>query len=161
MRIGLLSDTHSYLDPAIFDHFAACDEIWHAGDVGLSTVTTQLADFKPLRVVSGNIDDPKAYPENLRFEVGGVRVWITHIGGKPPRYNPTVRPELLANPPDLFICGHSHILMVMRDPARKQLLYVNPGAAGKTGFHLMRTCLRFTLCDGRISDMQVIELGKR
>ena len=161
MRIGLLSDTHGYLDPAIFDHFAGCDEVWHAGDVGLDTVATQLAQFKPLRMVSGNIDDPQAYPENLRFEVGGVRVWMTHIGGKPPRYNPTVRPQLLANPPDLFICGHSHILLVMRDPTRKQVLFINPGAAGKTGFHVVRTCLRFTLDEGRISDMQMIELGKR
>ncbi|MBO0929625.1 metallophosphoesterase family protein [Fibrella aquatilis] len=161
MRIGLLSDTHSYLDPAIFRHFADCDEIWHAGDVGLDTVATQLAQFKPLRIVSGNIDDPQAYPENLRFEVGGVRVWMTHIGGKPPRYNPTVRPELMANPPDLFVCGHSHILQVMRDPTRKQLLFINPGAAGKTGFHIMRTCLRFTLHEGKVSDMQAIELGKR
>ncbi|MBO0936017.1 metallophosphoesterase family protein [Fibrella sp. HMF5335] len=161
MRIGLLSDTHSYLDPAVFDHFAECDEIWHAGDVGLDTVAQQLTQFKPLRLVSGNIDDPQAYPENLRFEVGGVRVWMTHIGGKPPRYNPTVRPQLLANPPDLFVCGHSHILQVMRDPTNKRLLFINPGAAGKTGFHLMRTCVRFTLHEGRISDMQVIELGKR
>ena len=161
MRIGLLSDTHSYLDPAIFDHFANCDEVWHAGDVGLDTVAKQLAQFKPLRIVSGNIDDPGMYPENLRFEVGGVRVWMTHIGGKPPRYNPTVRPQLLTNPPDLFICGHSHILLVMRDPTRKQLLFINPGAAGRSGFHIMRTCLRFTLNEGRISDMQVIELGKR
>ena len=161
MRIGLLSDTHSYLDPAIFDHFANCDEIWHAGDVGLDVVAKQLAHFKPLRIVSGNIDDPQAYPENLRFEVGGVRVWMTHIGGKPPRYNPTVRPELMANPPDLFVCGHSHILQVMRDPTRKQLLFINPGAAGKTGFHLMRTCVRFTLHAGKVSDMQAIELGKR
>jgi uncharacterized protein len=161
MRIGLLSDTHSYLDPAIFDHFAECDEIWHAGDVGLDTVAKQLAQFKPLRIVRGNIDDPSMYSENLRFEVGGVRVWMTHIGGKPPRYNPTVRPQIVANPPDLFICGHSHILLVMRDPTHKQLLFVNPGAAGKSGFHVMRTCLRFTLNEGRISDMEVIELGKR
>lgn len=161
MRIGLLSDTHSYLDPAVFDHFADCDEIWHAGDVGLDTVAKQLAQFKPLRIVSGNIDDPKEYPENLRFEVGGVRVWMTHIGGKPPHYNPTVRPQLMADSPDLFVCGHSHILQVMRDPTRKQILFINPGAAGKTGFHVMRTCLRFTLDGGRISNMQAIELGKR
>jgi predicted phosphodiesterase len=128
-RIGLLSDTHSYLDPAVFTHFADCDELWHAGD--------------------------------LRFELEGFSVWITHIGGAPPRYNPTVRPILQINSPSIFVCGHSHILKVVRDPKLANMLYLNPGAAGKTGFHLQRTCLRFTLDTKRISDMQVIELGKR
>ena len=160
-RIGLLSDTHSYLDPAVLTHFADCDEIWHAGDVGAPDVAAQLAAFRPLRIVSGNIDSERDYPADLRFELDGFSVWITHIGGAPPRYNPVVRPSLQANPPDLFICGHSHILKVVRDPKLGNMLFLNPGAAGKTGFHLVRTCLRFSLHDGKMSDMQVVELGKR
>lgn len=160
-RIGLLSDTHSYLDPAVFTHFDACDEIWHAGDVGAAAVAQQLAAFRPLRIVSGNIDSEKEYPADLHFDLEGFSVWMTHIGGAPPRYNPVVRPLLQQRPPQLFICGHSHILKVVRDPKLANMLYLNPGAAGKTGFHLVRTCLRFTLDEGRINDMQVIELGKR
>jgi len=160
-RIGLISDTHSYLDPAVFTHFQECDEIWHAGDVGAPEVARQLADFRPLRIVSGNIDSERDYPANLRFDLEGFSVWITHIGGSPPRYNPTVRPLLQASTPNLFICGHSHILKVIRDPKLANMLYLNPGAAGKTGFHLQRTCLRFSLHDQQISNMQVIELGKR
>lgn len=160
-RIGLLSDTHSYLDPAVFTHFAACDELWHAGDVGAATVAEQLAAFRPLRIVSGNIDSERDYPVNLRFDLEGFSVWMTHIGGTPPRYNPVVRPLLQQQPPQLFVCGHSHILKVERDPKLANMLFLNPGAAGRTGFHLVRTCLRFSLDNGRISDMQVIELGKR
>jgi putative phosphoesterase len=161
-RIGLLSDTHSYLDPQIFTHFDACDEVWHAGDVGALDVMTQLRDFRPLRIISGNIDLVSGdLPVNQRFTLEGFSVWMTHIGGAPPRYNPEVRPVLQAAPPDLFICGHSHILKVVRDASLNNMLYINPGAAGKTGFHKMRTAVRFTLDTGRISDMQVIELGKK
>lgn len=161
-RIGLLSDTHSYLDPQIFTHFDACDEIWHAGDVGALAVAEQLRAFRPLRIVSGNIDRESAdLPLNQRFVLEGLTIWMTHIGGSPPKYNPVVRPTLQVNPPDLFICGHSHILKVMRDAAMHNLLFVNPGAAGKTGFHLMRTSIRFSLDAGKILDMQVIELGKK
>ncbi|MBN8823673.1 MULTISPECIES: metallophosphoesterase family protein [unclassified Spirosoma] len=161
-RIGLLSDTHSYLDPQIFTHFADCDEIWHAGDVGILTVAQELRDFRPLRIVSGNIDQESVdLPANQRFTLEGLNIWITHIGGAPPKYNPLVRPQLLANPPDIFVCGHSHILKVARDPTMNKLLYINPGAAGKTGFHTMRTAVRFTLNARQIQDMQVIELGKK
>jgi hypothetical protein len=161
-RIGLLSDTHSYLDPQIFTHFEECDEIWHAGDVGMLTVTDQLKAFRPLRVVSGNIDqESNDLPLNQRFTLEGLDIWMTHIGGSPPKYNPTVRPLLRNNPPNLFICGHSHILKVTRDSALNNLLFINPGAAGKTGFHQMRTVLRFSLDTGQIKDMQVIELGKK
>ena len=161
-RIGLLSDTHSYLDPAIFRHFDTCDEIWHAGDVGALTVAEQLREFRPLRIVSGNIDrESSDLPANQRFTLEDLTVWITHIGGSPPRYNPVVRPVLQASKPDVFVCGHSHILKVMRDPVMNNLLFVNPGAAGKTGFHIMRTAVRFSLDAGRILDMQVIELGKK
>jgi uncharacterized protein len=162
MNIGLLSDTHGYLDPQILTHFAHCDEIWHAGDVGDLAVLDALRAAKPLRVVGGNIDTPHPdLPLNLRFEANGVNIWITHIGGTPPRYNPTVRPQILQNPPDLFICGHSHILKIMRDPTQPRVLYVNPGAAGKSGFHVVRTCVRFRLEAGRVGQMEVIELGKR
>jgi putative phosphoesterase len=161
-RIGLLSDTHSYLDPQIFTHFDMCDEVWHAGDVGLLTVVDQLRNFRPLRIVSGNIDvESNDLPLNQRFALEGLDVWITHIGGTPPNYNPVTRPLLKVNPPDLFICGHSHILKVARDPALKNMLFINPGAAGKTGFHKMRTAVRFSLDAGRILDMQAIELGKK
>lgn len=161
-RIGLLSDTHSYLDPQIFTHFERCDEIWHAGDVGDLSVMGQLRAFHPLRIVSGNIDrESQDLPENQRFMLEGFAVWITHIGGSPPNYNPTVRPILKADPPDIFVCGHSHILKVLRDPTLNNLLFINPGAAGKTGFHQMRTAIRFSLDAGRILDMQVIELGKK
>ncbi|GAB3889081.1 metallophosphoesterase family protein [Spirosoma agri] len=162
IRIGLLSDTHSYLDPHLFTHFDACDEIWHAGDVGALTVADQLRAFRPLRVVSGNIDqEANDLPANQRFTIDGLHFWMTHIGGTPPRYNPTVRPTLQGNPPDVFICGHSHILKVVRDPKLANMLFINPGAAGKTGFHVMRTAIRFAIDEGRIVDMQVIELGKR
>ncbi len=161
-RIGLLSDTHSYLDPAIFRHFDTCDEVWHAGDVGALTVADQLRDFRPLRIVSGNIDrETSDLPLNQHFILEGLTIWMTHIGGSPPRYNPTVRPVLNADPPNIFVCGHSHILKIMRDPAMNNLLFINPGAAGKTGFHVMRTAIRFSLDAGRILDMQVIELGKK
>lgn len=162
IRIGLLSDTHSFLDPQIFNHFKACDEIWHAGDVGALTVAEQLRAFRPLRIVCGNIDHETGdLPSHQRFTLEGLDVWITHIGGTPPKYNPAVRPKLQRNPPDLFICGHSHILKVTRDQTRNNLLFINPGAAGKTGFHLTRTVIRFTLDAGRVTDMEVIELGKR
>ncbi len=161
-RIGLLSDTHSFLDSQLFTHFDQCDEIWHAGDVGALTVAEQLRAFRPLRIVSGNIDcESSELPANQRFSLEGFDVWITHIGGTPPNYNPTVRPELQQNPPSLFVCGHSHILKVVRDPKHSNLLFMNPGAAGKTGFHTMRTVLRFSLDAGRIFDMEVVELGKK
>lgn len=161
-RIGLLSDTHSYLDPQVLGHFDDCDEVWHAGDVGALTVVEQLRAFRPLRVVSGNIDrETAALPASQRFTLEGLDIWMTHIGGTPPRYNPTVRPALQLKPPDIFVCGHSHILKVTRDSALNNLLFLNPGAAGKTGFHLTRTILRFSLDSGKITDMQAIELGKR
>ncbi len=163
-RIGLISDTHSYLDEAVFQHFEECDEIWHAGDVGSVKILDQLEAFKPLRVVYGNIDGRPIQlrsTENLHFELEGFHVWITHIGGAPPRYNLVVRPALLTQTPNIFVCGHSHILRVMRDPALNNMLYINPGAAGKEGFHKMRTLLRFTLDRGKIKDMEVVELGLR
>ena len=162
--IGVISDTHGYLDERVFDHFANCDEIWHAGDIGSTEIVSQLQAFKPTRIVFGNIDTPQVRAitdENLNFEVEGFRVWITHIGGAPPRYNPQVMPTLKSNTPDIFVCGHSHILRVIRDKALNNMLYINPGAAGREGFHKYRTLLRFNLHEGLISQMEAIELGKR
>ena len=162
--IGLISDTHSFLDPRIFEHFALCDEIWHAGDIGSVDIIDRLETFKPLRMVFGNIDNYEIQlrtKENLHFEIEGFQVWMTHIGGAPPRYNPQVMPVLRSQTPDIFICGHSHILRVIRDKNLQNMLYLNPGAAGREGFHRMRTLLRFNLHEGLISQMEVIELGKR
>ena len=162
-KIGLLSDTHSFLDPSIFKYFEACDEIWHAGDIGKVEVVDQLEAFKPLRAVYGNIDGKELrirFPEDLRFECEGVNVWMTHIGGYPGRYNKRVRGIMEENPPDLFICGHSHILKVMPD-RKYNLLHMNPGACGHHGMHRMRTLLRFAIEAGNIQEVEVIELGKR
>jgi len=162
-QIGLLSDTHSFLDEAIFTHFAACDEIWHAGDFGDVFVVDRLAAFKPLRGVYGNIDDSSIrniYPEDLRFTCEGVDVWMTHIGGYPGRYAPRIRKQLYLNPPKLFITGHSHILKVMYDK-KINCLHLNPGAAGKQGWHRVRTLMRFVVEQGVIKDLNVIELSGR
>ena len=163
MRIGLISDTHSYLDPKVYDYFDKVDEIWHAGDIGDHSVINSLAEFKPVKAVFGNIDDQAAqakYPEKLVFEMEGVKVYMIHIGGTPPRYAKGVKADLKVEKPDLFICGHSHILKVMPDKALG-LLYMNPGAAGRQGFHRMRTLLRFDLHNGKIENLEAIELGKR
>ena len=163
MKIGLLSDTHSYLDPAVLEHFADCDEIWHAGDVGEATVLDTLEALKPVRGVYGNIDDTtirRRLPEDLRFTVNGLSVFMTHIGGYPGRYTARVRAILQAERPDLYICGHSHILKVVRDK-HIGTLHMNPGACGRHGFHRMRTVLRFSITDGKVNDLEVIELGLR
>ncbi len=163
-KIGLISDTHSYLDPQLSQYFKDVDEIWHAGDIGDIAVLDSLESIKPVKAVYGNIDGAdvrRRLPENLFFETEGFRVWMTHIGGAPPRYNPQVLPLLRNETPDIFICGHSHILKVMRDEKLFQMLYMNPGAAGKEGFHKIRTVLRFELENKTIRNMEVIELGKR
>ena len=164
MKIGLLSDTHGYLDQKVFEHFKHCDEIWHAGDIGSMALAESLAAFKPFRAVFGNIDDAEIqnrFPEDLWFTAEGLSVWMTHIGGSPPNYNPRVKKILNTKIPDLFICGHSHILRVKRDAALKNMLYLNPGAAGNQGFHHMKTLVRFDIESGQIKNMEVIELGKR
>jgi len=164
MKIGLLSDTHNWLDEQVFHYFGDCDEIWHAGDIGHLAIAKKLAAFKPLRAVHGNIDDPYIrinYPQDQHFVCEGLQVWMTHIGGKPPHYTPTVLTALQHKVPDIFVCGHSHILRVMHDSQHPPLLYLNPGAAGKEGFHQIRTLLCFTLQDKNISHMQAIELGAR
>ena len=163
MKIGLLSDTHSYLDPKVFDHFKECDEIWHAGDIGDGALADALEKFKPLQAVFGNIDDKDMsvrFPEDLWFDCNGVKIWMTHIGGAPPNYNPRVKKILKEKVPDVFICGHSHILRVKKDE-KLNMLYVNPAAAGNQGFHAMRTIIRMEIDGAKIRKMEVIELGKR
>jgi putative phosphoesterase len=162
-RIGLISDTHSYLDEAVFIHFENCDEIWHAGDFGTIELADQLAAFKPLKGVYGNIDGKDVrivYPEHLRFKCEGVDVWMTHIGGYPGRYSQHIKAEIYNNPPKLFITGHSHILKVIPDK-KLHLLHLNPGAAGKQGWHKVRTLMRFNIDGDKIQDLQVIELAGR
>lgn len=162
-RIGLLSDTHGYLHPAILGHFAECDEVWHAGDIGSVAVADQLEAFKPLRAVFGNIDGGALrhrYPEDLIFTLEGVKVFLTHIGGYPGKYPARVKQVFHVAQPGLFICGHSHILKVMPDPVF-QLLHINPGACGREGFHKISTVVRFSLEEGKVRDLEVVELGAR
>jgi len=165
IRIGLISDTHSFLDENVFIHFKKCDEIWHAGDFGNNELAKQLADQSglPLKGVYGNIDGNDIrtiYPEQLVFMCEGVKVMMRHIGGSPPKYNPETRKELAIHKPQLFICGHSHILKVMYDPAIA-CLHMNPGAAGKQGWHKVRTIITFVVDGKEMKDCNVIELGKR
>lgn len=162
-RIGLISDTHGFLDPTALGYFENCNEIWHAGDFGNIGVANELASYRPLKGVYGNIDSPdirNIYPEQLLFACEQVKVMIRHIGGSPPSYNPETRKELQVHQPQLFISGHSHILKVMYDEKR-QCLYMNPGAAGKQGWHKMRTIIRFVIDGKEMKDCEVIELGGR
>ncbi|MFT5848702.1 MAG: putative phosphoesterase [Psychroserpens sp.] len=162
-KILLLSDTHSHIDDGILKYVKQADEVWHAGDIGDLEVTDKIKALKPLRGVYGNIDDAKArleFPENNRFMCENVDVWITHIGGYPPKYNMRTRDLIKDNPPRIFICGHSHILKVMPDK-RHNLIHMNPGAAGKHGFHNVRTMLRFTIDGSKIENLEVIEFPKR
>ncbi|MCP9198423.1 metallophosphatase family protein [Gramella sp. GC03-9] len=159
-KILLLSDTHGHIDDRILHYAGQADEIWHAGDIGDLEVTDQLQALKPLKAVYGNIDNAKIrkeFPLNNRFMCEEVDVWITHIGGYPGRYSPPVKEEIRINPPKIFISGHSHILKVMNDK-NLGLLHMNPGAAGKQGFHKKRTMLRFKIDGKDIKDLEVIEL---
>ncbi|SEW34353.1 hypothetical protein SAMN04488122_2098 [Chitinophaga arvensicola] len=159
-KIGLMSDTHSYLHPQVFRYFEEVDEIWHAGDIGNVDLADKLEAFKPFRAVFGNIDGADIrirYPEILRFNLEGVEVMMTHIGGYPGKYAPGVKEALKKDPAKLFICGHSHILKVMPDPAL-HLLHMNPGACGQQGWHKVKTLLRFQLEAGNIQQLEVIEL---
>lgn len=163
MKILLLSDTHSHIDDRIISYAQQADEIWHAGDIGDLKVTDTLKKIKPLRAVYGNIDDKQArleFPLHNRFMCEGMDVWITHIGGYPDKYNIEIRDEIKRNPPQIFICGHSHILKVQFD-RKLNCLHLNPGACGTHGFHQVRTMLRFEINAGKISNLEVIELGSR
>lgn len=168
MTVGLISDTHGFLDETLLERLKDCDELWHAGDLGPGGsgpcgLLESLQKFKPLRAVYGNIDGAEIRSElapDLSWECEGVRVYMTHIGGYPGNYDRRARAELLRRKPELFICGHSHILRVMRDPDL-HLLHMNPGACGHNGWHKMRTALRFTITKGKIADVVAIELGPR
>lgn len=163
IKILLLSDTHNHIDDTILKYVHQADEVWHAGDIGNLVVTDAIKKIKPLRAVFGNIDDDKArleFPLNNRFMCEDVDVWITHIGGYPGKYNQAIRDEISSNPPQLFICGHSHILKVQFDK-KLNLLHMNPGAAGKSGFHQIRTMLRFVIDKDKIKDLEVVEIGRK
>jgi putative phosphoesterase len=163
MKIGLLSDTHGWIHPRLFDHFSEVDEIWHAGDIGSIETADALAAYKPLRAVYGNIDDSqvrKVHKENLKFKIEEINVWLTHIGGTPGHYDRRVRALIYEEPPDLFICGHSHIAKVMFDK-KGGFLYINPGAAGYNGFHKYMTAIRFQIDGKKIHSLELIELGER
>jgi hypothetical protein len=163
VKIGLLSDTHSHLDPKIFEYFKEVDEIWHAGDIGSIEVSDQLKKFKPLRAVYGNIDDHilrREFPEFNRFTIENVEVLMTHIGGKPGKYAKPALDALQEKAAKLFICGHSHILLVKMDP-KFNMLWMNPGACGIKGFHQVKTILRFQIEGDKIQNLEAIEIGKR
>tara|TARA_B110000438_G_C15699521_1_gene600401 strand:+ start:591 stop:1085 length:495 start_codon:yes stop_codon:yes gene_type:complete len=160
--IGLISDTHGFLDSRFAVHLKECDEIWHAGDIGSMEVAKKLKEIAPLKAVFGNIDNHKIrleFAENLRFMCEKIDVFITHIGGYPGRYDKKVKKKLKTNPPTLFICGHSHILKVMNDK-KLEILHMNPGAAGNSGLHKVKTMLRFKIDGENISDLEVIELKR-
>lgn len=162
-RIGLMSDTHGYVDPKIYDYFKDVDEIWHAGDVGSLEVIDELTAFKPVRGVYGNIDDHlvrATWPKVLHFECEGMQVLMTHIAGKPYRYNPEAYTQIQEHKPGIFVCGHSHILLVQFDKTINAL-WLNPGACGYKGFHQVKTILRFTVDRGTVKDMEVVELGPK
>ncbi len=164
VKIGLISDTHGFLDNLVFDYFKNCDEIWHAGDFGNYEIFNELNRFKPTRAVFGNIDANETLwnlKEDEIFEIEGLKILMTHIGGLPPSYNPRIRKLIQSHQPNIFICGHSHILRVLKDPKQSNLVYINPGAAGNEGFHKIKTIMRFDLNQGKIENLEVIELGQR
>ncbi len=164
IQVGLISDTHGYLHPEIIKVLEGCDEIWHAGDIGTIDIVQQLQNLgKTLRVVYGNIDGQDIrlqVPHDLVWVVGGMKVFMTHIGGYPGKYVATVKRKLLEEKPDIYVCGHSHILKVIYDKDLN-LLHINPGACGKEGFHRVKTMIRFAIDEGKVKDMAVIELGIR
>ena len=161
-KILLISDTHGYIDDRIIQYAKQSDETWHAGDIGELKVTDELKKVTTLRAVHGNIDNNRIraeYPENLRFQIEEMKIWITHIGGYPNKYNQKIRQEINSNPPDIFICGHSHILKVINDK-KLNVLHINPGAIGKHGFHHVRTMIRFEIMKSKIQNLEVIEFKR-
>lgn len=161
-KILLISDTHGYIDQRIIQYAKQSDETWHAGDIGELKVTDELKKVTTVRAVHGNIDNNKIraeYPENLRFQIEEMKIWITHIGGYPNKYNQRIRQEINNNPPDIFICGHSHILKVINDK-KLDVLHINPGAIGKHGFHHVRTMIKFEIMKSKIQNLEVIEFKR-
>ncbi len=162
-KIIILSDTHGYIDNQILKFVKLADEVWHIGDIGSLEVIDKLKELKPLRAVYGNVDNKlirSEYPLDNKFTIEKVSVWMTHIGGYPGKYDVRIKDEISKNPPNLFISGHSHILKVIFDK-KLNLLHMNPGAAGKYGFHKVRTMLRFEIHEDKISNLEIIELEKR
>jgi len=162
-KIGLISDTHNFLDEAVFNYFENCDEIWHAGDFGTVSIADRLEAFRPLKGVYGNIDGydiRSVYPQKLVWNCEDLNIYMTHIGGHPGKYAPGIRQELIANKSGLFISGHSHILKIIYDD-KTGCLHINPGAAGNQGWHKIRTIVRFAIDGSAIKDCEVIELGRR
>ena len=163
MRLGIVSDTHGFYHPELDDVFADVDVILHAGDVGPVEVVERLEKLAPVVGVYGNVDGPRVrgrFKEHVKIRIGGVRLWMTHIGGHPARWAKGIGPALRADPPDLFVCGHSHILRIERVPSLRRMLYINPGAAGRQGFHQVKTCVRLTVEEGKMSQAEVIHLEK-
>ncbi len=161
-KIGLLSDTHGHIDEKLLDFFKNVDEIWHAGDIGDISVIEKLEKLKPVRAVFGNIDGQDIrirFPENNRFKIEETVIWITHIGGYPGKYDKRVKPGIYNNPPDLFISGHSHILKIIYDD-KINCLHINPGAYGKSGFHKVRTAVRFEIDKKDIKNMEILEIKR-
>ena len=164
IKIGLISDTHSFLDPQVSEYFSDCDEIWHAGDFGNISIAEELEKTAPLLGVYGNIDGRdirQEFPLHQRFSRQGIDFWMTHIGGTLGRYCLPIREEIENDPPDVFICGHSHILKIGRDQEKDKMLFINPGAAGNYGAQVYRTCVRFEISDGKIQTVEVINLGEK
>ena len=161
-KILLISDTHGYIDDRIIQYAKESDETWHAGDIGELKVVDEIKKVTTLRAVHGNIDNSKIraeYAEDLRFKIEDMKIWITHIGGYPNKYNQRIRQEIYNDPPDIFICGHSHILKVINDN-KLDLLHINPGAIGKHGFHQVRTMIRFQIIKSKIQNLEVIEFKR-
>ena len=162
-KIGALSDTHGQIDEKTLHFLKETDEVWHAGDIGNPAVITKLENLAPVRAVYGNIDGQQIrskWPLIQSFKCEGLQVTITHIGGKPGRYDRSILGHIQNTQPDVFVCGHSHILKIQHDP-KHDMLFINPGAAGKTGFHQVRTAVRFNLDKGKISNMEVHEVNPR
>ncbi|NNE47689.1 MAG: metallophosphoesterase family protein [Rhodothermales bacterium] len=163
MLIGIISDTHGYLHPAVHNDFAGVDLILHAGDAGTVAVIDELATIAPVKGVYGNVDGMdvrQIWPEHERLELEGLQFWMTHIGGRPERYDSRVSAELREDPPDVFICGHSHILRIERDDKLGRMLFINPGAAGRQGLHRVKTCVRLHVESGVVQQAEVIHLDQ-
>jgi putative phosphoesterase len=163
VKIALLSDTHGWIHPKLFEFFQSCDEIWHAGDIGNIETAVSLSSFRPLRAVYGNMDGAairRSFKESLRFRIEEREIFMIHIGGTPGHYHPKILKEIQNKPPDIFICGHSHIAKIIFDK-KAGFLYINPGAAGRIGFHQIMTAIRFQIDGEDIHHMELIELGER
>jgi putative phosphoesterase len=162
VRILIISDTHGSLPPGFWKYLESVDELWHAGDFGNSEILESLQGRIKVRGVFGNIDGlpiRKWFPENLTFQIAGVKVAMRHIAGKPGKYTPETRLLIEETKPDVLVCGHSHILRIEYDKTH-QLMFLNPGAMGNQGFHKVKSCLRFTIENGALKDMEIIEFPR-